>query len=509
MCPLQPSIGATCRIVRRALLVLICTWPLLALHMTPHAASDGRISASDAPKTNAGPKLYYVALGDSIAYGKQPIPDYTKGYADQFFSYLQPRGTRYLIDMACPGQKSGDFIGGSCKYAPFLKYRYSGSQLQAALAFIRAHPGQVSPVTLDLGINDMSYAQNFKECSLLAPQAFAQRVAIYGSNMATIFAQLTAALHGTGDLLVMTNYASQANQCPTNTSVVQAFNHVLSDAARRYGVRVARAFDVMGGASVPNAALCLYTWVCSPYQDFHPTARGYALIAAAFESAAAYGPVPPLHNGTGIPAGPSKPVGPTMGTHVGTINQTIGTASYTFKAGASGPATVGACPDSAMLSNGLAVYDGQRRLLAQSTVSLSVNHGSLCNWVGISVTAGLSYTVVISSRIGGGDFDFTSAWSINHSPVVWHLTSSTHISRRITVDFVILSPGTIHASICGQSHTRFSLSFRTGKDEVLASTAQSARCQSLSYTPPNRDNYRLKVLAVSGSGAWAGTITTY
>ena len=488
--------------IRCLLAIMVCSWLLV-----PNAAP--RTAAGDHAPTIVGPRRYYLALGDSIAYGKQPIPDYTEGYADQFFSYLQRRGTRYLINMACPGQKSGDFINGSCKYAPFLKYRYSGSQLQAALSFIQAHPGQVGPVTLDIGTNDMSYAQNIKECSLLPASAFARRVALYGSNMATIFARLTAALHGTGDVLAMTNYASQANQCPTNTSVARAFNQALAIAARRYGVRVAPVFDLLGGAAVPNAALCLYTWVCSLYQDFHPTTRGYALIAAAFEGAAAYGPAPPLRDDAGLPAGPIRAVGPTMGTYAGTIKKTIGTASYTFRAGTSGPTTVGACPDSAMLSNGLAVYDGQRRLLAQSTLSLSLNHGSLCNWVGISVTAGLSYTVVISSHVGGGDFDFTSAWSINHTPVVWQLTSSTHISRRITVDFVILSPGIIRASICGQSHTRFVLSFRSGKDEVLASTAQPAQCQSLSYTPPNRDNYRLKVLATSGSGVWSGTITTY
>lgn len=488
---------AACSIIA----VMAVSWPLSPRH-----------GAAAAPA--GGPGRYYLALGDSVAYGKQPNDNFTQGYADQFFSYLKPLGARYLINMACPGQKSSTFINGRCKYQAELKYPYTGSQLQAALAFIQAHPRQVSPVTIDLGINDMAYVQNFKVCTLLTPHDYATRLGVYAANMGSIFARLHAALRG-GALLAITNYPAHVNQCPTNAPVVAAFNHALSVQAGRYGVRVAPVFDAFGGAAVPNTALCAYTWICAPPQDFHPTTRGYAVIAQALEGVAGYGAMPVTVTTEAASARPPAPVGPTSGMDNGVIVRSAatasytGTASYTFTAGASGPTTVGQCPHSLMLNNELAVYDSARRLLAQMATTPAMKDGSECNWVGISATAGRTYTVVVSARTRSGHFVYSSAWSINHAPVTWQMESTTHVTRRYDYNFVNLSPDTMRATVCGLTHATFTLSFKSGKDVVLASTARPARCQSLAYTPPNRDNYRLQVLAVRGSGAWSGTITTY
>ena len=42
--------------------------------------------------TTAGPKAYYLALGDSLAYGYQPDGDVVQGYADDFYTDLQTHG---------------------------------------------------------------------------------------------------------------------------------------------------------------------------------------------------------------------------------------------------------------------------------------------------------------------------------------------------------------------------------------------------------------------------------
>src|SRR6476660_1193982 len=44
----------------------------------------------------SGPKPYYLALGDSYAWGYQPDGNYSAGYADDFFAFLQPKGTTTL-----------------------------------------------------------------------------------------------------------------------------------------------------------------------------------------------------------------------------------------------------------------------------------------------------------------------------------------------------------------------------------------------------------------------------
>lgn len=503
--------GVMPRLARLAAALALCLWPLYARPIAAPATAAGpratSIAATRQP-ASAGPRAYYLALGDSVAYGKQPNMDFTRGYADQLFAYLKRLGTRRLINMACPGQRTSTFIGGDCPYASELKYAYTGSQLRAALEFIHAHDGQVGPVTIDLGINDMAYVQNFKVCKLLPAHEFAHRLAMYSSDLAYIFAQLSAALHGTGDILTFTNYPAHVNQCPTNGPVVEAFNRALAFQAARYGVRVAGVFDDFGGASVPNTDLCAYTWICLPPQDFHPTTLGYGVIATALEEAAGYSAVAE----TAAAAAPPPPAtGPTSGTDQGSIVPISGTASYRFTAGASGPATVGECPNTAMISNSLAVYDATGQLMAQTftTMTTTAQSGSRCNWVSMETQAGHSYTVVVSAGTSGGHFAFTSAWSINNSPVHWPLSGTTHVTRRSEFNFVILSPGSLSSTICGQQHTKFSFSFRNGRDGLLAGPTSPARCQTLSYTPPNRDNYRLKILAVSGSGSWSGTLTTY
>lgn len=45
-----------------------------------------------------GPKTYYLALGDSLAYGHQPDFVDNQGYAQDFFATLQAHGTTTLVN---------------------------------------------------------------------------------------------------------------------------------------------------------------------------------------------------------------------------------------------------------------------------------------------------------------------------------------------------------------------------------------------------------------------------
>src|SRR6266702_4601141 len=98
-----------------------------------------------------GPKQHYLALGDSLAFGVQPNGDFTHGYVDDLFKILQSEGTKDHLNLGCPGATSTTFIiGGICSYPPPF-----ASQLAAAVAFLQANAGKVSPVTLDIGANDV------------------------------------------------------------------------------------------------------------------------------------------------------------------------------------------------------------------------------------------------------------------------------------------------------------------------------------------------------------------
>ena len=133
---------------------------VLALHPVAHPATA---------TTSVGPRTFYLALGDSLAWGYQPNWNIVQGYAEDLYVHLLPRGTFVEVNMACSGETTTTFIAGGCPFALLKKYPYAGPQLAAALAFIRHHPGRVSPVTIDIGANDVLPLVNPSTCAVPAP----------------------------------------------------------------------------------------------------------------------------------------------------------------------------------------------------------------------------------------------------------------------------------------------------------------------------------------------------
>ncbi len=107
-----------------------------------------------AARRAAPPASYYLALGDSLSQGVQPDASGAsvrtgQGYADQLYGLLHPRqpGLR-LVKLGCPRETTVTMIhGGICAYP-------GGSQLAAAVSFLRAHRARISLITLDIGAND-------------------------------------------------------------------------------------------------------------------------------------------------------------------------------------------------------------------------------------------------------------------------------------------------------------------------------------------------------------------
>lgn len=267
------------------MLRLICAAAVLAV--VALLPAGGRVASA---ATSVGPKTYYLALGDSLAYGYQPNFDWWDGYADDLYSGdLQPQGTAAYINLACPGETSGSFITGGCPYWYLRKSFYLGSQMNAALRFISAHPGQVSPVTIDIGANDALGAINPSTCTVASNWDIV--LSTFDTNFKSILSTLSSALNGTGDLVAMNYYDPYQNQCAGNPDVLsklQLFNdHIASDAAM-YGVPVADVFTAFGGADTPNPNICMYTWMCSSQHDVHATSDGYLIMAVAFEDALGY-----------------------------------------------------------------------------------------------------------------------------------------------------------------------------------------------------------------------------
>jgi len=268
--------------------LIVSTLLALCLLLLPTPAA----LASSTPRhaSLVGPKQYYLALGDSLAFSYQPDLDFIHGYVDDFFSNLKGHGLQQLANMGCPGETSATMINGGCPY-PFLrKYPYIGAQLAAAVNYLHGHAGKVSPVTLDIGANDLLPDINTSSCTISS--TFSNDLANLDANLTgTILPQLKAALKVnnvvTGDLVMMNYYDPYQNICPDTVPYIQQINQHLASDVSGYGI-IVDVFNAFGGAHVPNKNICTYTWMCSIFNDIHATTRGYSVIATTFENGTGY-----------------------------------------------------------------------------------------------------------------------------------------------------------------------------------------------------------------------------
>ncbi len=108
-----------------------------------------KVGADSTVASATAPVMYYVAMGDSLAAGvgaTQPANDYVN-------LIYQHELTRHpnlqLLNLSCSGATTTSVLsGGGCSYT-------TGSQLGDAEAFLRAHPGQIALLTIDIGINNV------------------------------------------------------------------------------------------------------------------------------------------------------------------------------------------------------------------------------------------------------------------------------------------------------------------------------------------------------------------
>jgi lysophospholipase L1-like esterase len=258
------------------------------------------------------PPAYYLALGDSLAQGVQPDAAGTSvetagGYPDLVYAALhRSHPTLELVKLGCPGETTVSMInGGICPYT-------GGSQLKAAVAFLRAHRaqehrGRVLLVTLDIGANDPEACSGQPSFSQLAACAV-KGIPTAVTHLATIVTRLKAAA-GPGVRIVGMNYYLPALAewrtgltghavAWTAEKLAATFNAMLGRVYAKAGIKVADVFGAFHtsdfgshGADLPRnvTLLCQWTWECAagprgPNQ--HANQAGYHVIAREFLQAA-------------------------------------------------------------------------------------------------------------------------------------------------------------------------------------------------------------------------------
>ena len=247
----------------------------------------------------------YLALGTSLAVGFQPGPGRTsKGYVDDLWRSMQQQipGLR-LRNVGCPGETSRSMITGThslCHYA-------AGSQLDAAVAFLEAHPGQVAFITLEVGANDL-VERCLRDTGRLDRACVTDLLPRLQTRLTHIVEALIAAGPGV-PIVAMTYYdpflgfwglvpggralarADQRVWAQLNATFTTAYGDAgatVADVATTFRIDDFTDTVVVPGRGelpVNVANTCRWTWFCSPRfaWDPHANATGYRKIADTFE----------------------------------------------------------------------------------------------------------------------------------------------------------------------------------------------------------------------------------
>jgi lysophospholipase L1-like esterase len=285
-----------------ALLAGGCTAP------APHASAPTPSAAPTTaqPRTAPGsaaarPGGYYLALGDSIAYGYQqskveaglPPAAFRTGYVDLVaarLAALRP-GVR-TVNYSCPGESTASFTRG-CRWRSGggrLHADYRGSQLSAALAFLRAHPGQVNPITVSLIGNDVNALADACPGVDLTCLLGKLPAALdgYRIRLTALLAQLRAAAPD-AVVVVVGSYDPLVEALPLADPVVARANAAAADAARAAGARFVDPMPMFNPAGTgERTTLCRLVAVCDR-RDPHPTDAGYRGLADLVWTATDFG----------------------------------------------------------------------------------------------------------------------------------------------------------------------------------------------------------------------------
>ena len=274
---------------------------LAALALTAGTATAASASAS-APPRLAPPKSYYLALGDSIAYGFQtskalaglPPEAFNTGYADLFAARLARLRPRIAtVNYSCPGESTTTFllpcIWKTSGHA--LHNGYPGSQLDAALAFLAGHRGKVSPITLSLNGNDANdFLQTCPPGDLACLQAGAlAAIAAYQTRLTAILRHLRAAAPD-AEIIVVGAYDPNLGAFAFADPLFSQLNQAQQAAATAVRARFADpfpAFNPQGDPAAETTAICALTLLCSQ-GDGHPSDAGYRALAGIVWAASGY-----------------------------------------------------------------------------------------------------------------------------------------------------------------------------------------------------------------------------
>lgn len=269
---------------------------LAAIALVASLAAPSAVAASNRP-------IEYLALGDSLAFGYNPLVDPTN--PDNFVGYPEIATIAFrdtVTNASCPGETSSHFINltgtdngcGTWRRAglPLHTAYASGlqTQLQFAEAFLQKHP-KTQVVSLDIGANDLFVLQKTCDYDISCIQ---QGLGGMLTTLSTNLDKIYKGIRDTGykhKLVALTFYARDYVNDPLGTQVAAELGDVLAERTEAWGGIVADGFEAFRAASEPYggdtcaAGLRIVKSTSPLVCDDHPSPKGAELLAQTLVNA--------------------------------------------------------------------------------------------------------------------------------------------------------------------------------------------------------------------------------
>ena len=254
-------------------------------------------SAAPTSLATAGP-TYYLALGDSLAKGYQPLDrgklascGFQYGYAcDLYTALLNTHPALQAVNLSCPGETTTSMltgVGSPC-------FSSGPPQLARALQFLARHRGHVALITIDIGANNVDGCVSSGSVS---PTCLSQGMQAVAMQLPVILSALRGTAGAAVPIVGMNYYdpflaayfvSGGTALARESLAVTVAFNSLLGGIYASAGDPVAdvqTAFGTLDGLPTSADFICLWTWMCSPPTpaNIHANEAGYLVIATAFE----------------------------------------------------------------------------------------------------------------------------------------------------------------------------------------------------------------------------------
>ena len=276
----------------RWLIAAVALLATLAMTLLAGPAVPSALAASNRPQE-------YLALGDSVAFGFNPLLD--RSNADNFIGYPTPVDAALketLTNPSCPGETSSHFIslaGTDNGCGPYrlhfpLHVAYSTSQLAFADSFLQSHP-KTLVVSIDIGANDLFVLINGCGGQTSCIQSgLPGMLATLSANLDTIYGHIRN-VDGYHHKLVALTYYSLNYSDPVGTNLISQVNQAVAARTLAWKGIVADGFGAFAAASTAFggdtcAAGLRIVVVSSPLTcDIHPSPAGRDLLAQAIVNA--------------------------------------------------------------------------------------------------------------------------------------------------------------------------------------------------------------------------------